>query len=381
MLTSTAPVAWRAISPVSRVSRWLPHISVFLMCFKVVSLAANKKDRGARSRVNDASASCRRTHGAGISPTVAGNAAHDRRLLAQPETVDQLTILVGVRSLQIIEQLAPAAHHAQQAAPRMMILDVRLEMLGEVRDARRQQRDLDLGRSGIALGALVILAPAGLSGWLVTAIVTLRVPLCRVARILLSNPGFSSNTWPVCERQLRGLRLRSRRGTIRPGAVTSADPQKLAGSGRRCAPDPRARRSACARRAGPALSRRASAASRSSRGSEATSASAGSSSASRSAGAICSSCSSVTAPWRQREAADRRPAAARTGRRRSPARARCPRPARGCRCPCCSSPRAVSSSPVDVRAGSGCVMTIAARRARQPRVRRAPACRAAARRA
>ena len=31
-----------------------------------------------------------------------------------------------------------------------MILDVGLEVLGEAVDARREQRDLDLGRSGVA---------------------------------------------------------------------------------------------------------------------------------------------------------------------------------------------------------------------------------------
>src|SRR5688572_15699191 len=83
-------------------------------------------------------------------------------LLAQPETIDQPTVFVDVRPLEVIEELAPAAHHPQQPAPRMMILDVRLEMLGKVRDARRQQRDLDLGRSRITRGALVILDQLGL---------------------------------------------------------------------------------------------------------------------------------------------------------------------------------------------------------------------------
>jgi hypothetical protein len=65
-------------------------------------------------------------------------------LLAQPETIDQPTVFVEVRPLEVIEQLASAAHHPQQPASRMVILDVRLEMLGQIGDARRQQRDLDL---------------------------------------------------------------------------------------------------------------------------------------------------------------------------------------------------------------------------------------------
>jgi hypothetical protein len=64
-------------------------------------------------------------------------------LLAQTQAVYQLTVLIGVCSLEVIQELAPAAHHAQQAAPRMVVFDVSLEVFSEVRDARRQQRNLD----------------------------------------------------------------------------------------------------------------------------------------------------------------------------------------------------------------------------------------------
>jgi hypothetical protein len=77
-------------------------------------------------------------------------------LLAQSEPLDQHLVLLGILSLQIIQQLAATAYHPQQTPPGMMILDMGLEMLGKIGDPRRQQRDLNFRRTGIALGSLVI---------------------------------------------------------------------------------------------------------------------------------------------------------------------------------------------------------------------------------
>src|SRR5579862_2456113 len=44
--------------------------------------------------------------------------------LAQTEAIDQGAIFFHVRTFQVIKQLAPLAHHAQQAAARVMVLDV-----------------------------------------------------------------------------------------------------------------------------------------------------------------------------------------------------------------------------------------------------------------
>src|SRR6186713_2923096 len=78
------------------------------------------------------------------------------RSLAQAEFLDQRLVAVGVAPLQVVEQPAPARHHAQQAAPRMVVLQVILEMVVEAVDARGEQRDLHLGRAGVAVGALVV---------------------------------------------------------------------------------------------------------------------------------------------------------------------------------------------------------------------------------
>ena len=60
-----------------------------------------------------------------------------RAYLRRPELVDQRAVAVGVARLQVVEQLAPARHHAQQPAARVVILDVGLEVVGETVDALR----------------------------------------------------------------------------------------------------------------------------------------------------------------------------------------------------------------------------------------------------
>src|SRR5207244_4122414 len=58
-----------------------------------------------------------------------------RSLLAQAEALDERAVRLDLAALQVIELAAALAHHPQQAAARMEILDVRLEMLGEHVDA------------------------------------------------------------------------------------------------------------------------------------------------------------------------------------------------------------------------------------------------------
>src|SRR5712672_148556 len=76
-------------------------------------------------------------------------------LLAKSEALDQAAVLVRVLALQIIEQFAALADHLQEPAPRMEVLDVRLEVLGEAVDALGEQRNLHLGRARVPTGTLV----------------------------------------------------------------------------------------------------------------------------------------------------------------------------------------------------------------------------------
>src|SRR5260221_1677018 len=67
-------------------------------------------------------------------------------LLAQAEAVDQRAVGLDVLALEVVEQAAALAHHGEQPAARMEILDVRLEMLGEHVDPLGEERDLHFGR-------------------------------------------------------------------------------------------------------------------------------------------------------------------------------------------------------------------------------------------
>src|ERR1700691_1599971 len=55
-----------------------------------------------------------------------------------------------VLSLDVIEKRAARCDHFQKPPTRMIVLHVGFEMIGEVIDAFRQDRDLNLGRTGVA---------------------------------------------------------------------------------------------------------------------------------------------------------------------------------------------------------------------------------------
>src|SRR6516165_2604789 len=72
-------------------------------------------------------------------------------LTADAKPRDQGLIARLVPRLHIIEELTALRDEFQETPARMIILNMRLEMLGEVRDALAQDRDLHFGRSSIAL--------------------------------------------------------------------------------------------------------------------------------------------------------------------------------------------------------------------------------------
>src|SRR5665213_2000061 len=69
---------------------------------------------------------------------------------ADAELLDQSLVAGLVGAPQVIEQRAALAHHLEQATAGMVVLDVGLEMLGEIVDAFGKDRHLNFGRSGIA---------------------------------------------------------------------------------------------------------------------------------------------------------------------------------------------------------------------------------------
>src|ERR1700722_8174115 len=69
---------------------------------------------------------------------------------ADAETLDKRLVAPFIFVLDVVQQGAPLRDHLQQAATRVVILDMALEMAGEVRDPLSQDRHLHLWRTGVA---------------------------------------------------------------------------------------------------------------------------------------------------------------------------------------------------------------------------------------
>src|SRR3954447_23522841 len=81
---------------------------------------------------------------------------HAAASAADAETLDELAITRLVLGLDVVEQRTALRDHLQEAAAGGGVLAVRLEVLGEVGDALGEDRDLDLGRTGVAgLGGIL----------------------------------------------------------------------------------------------------------------------------------------------------------------------------------------------------------------------------------
>ncbi len=76
-------------------------------------------------------------------------------LFAQFKFANQIPVLINIRALQVIQQLAPLTHHFQEPSARMMVLDVGLEVIREAIYPGGEESYLHLWRSGIALDPLV----------------------------------------------------------------------------------------------------------------------------------------------------------------------------------------------------------------------------------
>ena len=77
-------------------------------------------------------------------------------LVAQAQVGDQGAVALDVGALEVAQQAAALADEHQQAATRVVVLDVRAQVLGELVDPLGHQGDLDLGGAGVVLGAAVL---------------------------------------------------------------------------------------------------------------------------------------------------------------------------------------------------------------------------------
>jgi hypothetical protein len=72
-------------------------------------------------------------------------------LLAYSQPLNQALVSVEIAILEIIQKPSSLADKLQEPAPGMVILNVNLEVLGQVLDALAEQRYLHLGRAGVRL--------------------------------------------------------------------------------------------------------------------------------------------------------------------------------------------------------------------------------------
>src|SRR5687768_11123688 len=76
-------------------------------------------------------------------------------LLADAQPLDQAPVPVRVLALHVVEEPPPLPDQLHQAAARMVVLRVRLEVLGQVVDPLAQDGDLDLGRARVRTVGLI----------------------------------------------------------------------------------------------------------------------------------------------------------------------------------------------------------------------------------
>src|SRR6185503_8063859 len=85
-----------------------------------------------------------------------------RRLLAQVEATDERAVALDVVPLQVIELPAALRDELEQTTPRVVVLLVGLEVLGERIDTLAEDGDLHFGRARVRLVGAVALDDRGL---------------------------------------------------------------------------------------------------------------------------------------------------------------------------------------------------------------------------
>lgn len=77
-------------------------------------------------------------------------------LFTQTQFLDQRVVPLNILFLKVCKQVATLIDHHQKAAARMVVFMVALEVIGEVADTLREDRDLNFGAARIAFGAGVV---------------------------------------------------------------------------------------------------------------------------------------------------------------------------------------------------------------------------------
>src|SRR5262245_4138333 len=85
------------------------------------------------------------------------NLVRRQRLSPEAEAIDERAVPLRVGLFEISEKATTLAHQLQEATARMVILDVALEMFGEVGNAFREDGHLHLRRTGVGGAGCVLL--------------------------------------------------------------------------------------------------------------------------------------------------------------------------------------------------------------------------------
>ena len=78
-------------------------------------------------------------------------------LSSQTELADDGTVTLNIVVLQIVEQVSSVTDHLLKTATAVEVVLVCLQMLGEACDSVGEERDLHLGRTGVAFVGSVLL--------------------------------------------------------------------------------------------------------------------------------------------------------------------------------------------------------------------------------
>ena len=78
------------------------------------------------------------------------------RLSPDPELADERAIALHVGVSQVVQQTPLLANQEEEAAARVVVLGVRLQVLCQLPDARRRECYLDLGGTGVLLSSPVL---------------------------------------------------------------------------------------------------------------------------------------------------------------------------------------------------------------------------------
>ena len=77
------------------------------------------------------------------------------RLAADAEPLDKGPVSVDVGLSEVVEQATTPTHEKQQSPAAVVVVLVEFQVLGELSDPMRQNRDLDLGASGITFSGAI----------------------------------------------------------------------------------------------------------------------------------------------------------------------------------------------------------------------------------